>query len=441
MKNNLLLILIMLCSFSISRAAVITINYDATQGVSGLSSASQVYMHSGANDIAGALDGSTWKYVVGNWGQADGLGQMTPIGNNHWVISIDPKAYYSQAANGPVTGASIKRIGLVFRNENGSLEGKDANNSDIFIDLAGANPIVRNSNGTLFGGVTVTVNSSVSSSTSSVSRYLVVGHINDTLKVIDSTNFAVVRSMKMTCDSFILGATGLARHPQSGVYYIMLRFHNLDNRYLGTVNPANGAVTIIGSVGDRMSNIVFLPSGKLLGVTGDGALTPESLFSLDIATGTPTFIRTLGAGSGGEAMAYCPDNGKLFHRSGISNQAYEKIDTIAFNLTPIPQVGNPGEETFCMLYTNNGKFISIDRNNDVVTIDTAGVYTYRSSLSQPYKGIEYLACTRNITGALNFCAGSTTTLTATAGAFSYKWYKDGVLIPGQTSTSLNVASP
>lgn len=286
----------------------------------------------------------------------------------------------------------------------------------------------------------ISLGSLVSVAQVNIARYLAVGHINDTLKVIDTTNYTVIRSMKMTCDSAIIGATGLARHPQTGVYYIMLRFQDLFNRYLGTINPTNGAVTIIGPVGDRMSNIIFLPTGKLLGVTGDGALTPESLFSLNLSTGTPTFIRALGAGSGGEAIGFCTDNNKVFHRSGISNQAYEKMDTVFYNLTPIPQQGNPGNETFCMLYAGFGNFISIDRNNDVVIIDTLGNYTFKSNLSQPYKGLEYLNCTRNITGTLSICAGESTVLTATAGASSYAWYKNGVLLSGTNSPTLTVTS-
>ena len=155
MKKNLLILIGIFLGFTNAPAAVLTINYDASIGVSGLTAASQVYLHSGANDVAGPLDGSTWNYVVGNWGNADGIGEMTNVGNNQWTITFDPIAYYNQAANGPVGGTSIQRIGLVFRNGDGSLTGKDANNADIFIDLSGASPLVYNSIGTLFNGVTV----------------------------------------------------------------------------------------------------------------------------------------------------------------------------------------------------------------------------------------------------------------------------------------------
>ncbi len=423
-----------------AKAIVITITYDATQGVTALSGSSEVYMHSGANNEVGALNGSCWKYVMGNWGQADGIGKMTSSGSNLWSITIDPVAYYSQAANGPVSGNSIKRIGMVFRNEMGTLEGKDVNNADIFVDLSGTTPAAYNSNGSLFAGVTVSIKPNMFSSSITATRYLAVGHINDTLKVIDSTNYGVVHKVRMISDSIILGSTGLARHPKTGLYYSVLRLQDLYNRYLGTVNPATGAVTLLGNIGDRMSNIIFLPSGKLLGVTGNGALNPESLFEINTSNGAATFIRTLGAGSGGEAIGYCPDDGQIYHRSGIGTQAYEKIDTLLYNITLLPMINNPNTETFCMLYIGNGNFISIDLNNDVVTIDTAGLFTVKTNLSQPYKGLEYLSCTRNITGPLNLCAGSSIELTATPGAMSYQWYRNGIALAGQQSTSLSVSS-
>jgi hypothetical protein len=434
------LLVAQLLAFSL-HAGVITITYDASQGVSNLSGANEVYIHSGGNPSAGLLNASSWKYVMGNWGMADGIGKMTSLGNNRWSITIDPIAYYSQAINGPVIGANIQRIGMVFRNENGSLQGKDDFGSDIFIDLSSPIPAAFNSDGSPFGGITVTLNLNTFSASTATTRFLAVTHYNDTLKIIDSSNYSTIRAIRMTCDSTILGATGLSRHPQTGIYYILLRFPNLYNRYLGTINPATGAVTIIGNIGDRMSNIIFLPSGKLIGVSGNGALTPESLFSIDLTTGAPTFIRTLGAGSAGESIGYCPDNGYIYHRSGLGTQAYEKIDTVNYNITPLPQTNNPGAETFCMLYTGNGNFFSNDGNNSVVNIDTNGVYTYKTTLTQTYKGVEYISCVRNITGNLVYCNGSSTILTASPGASAYFWYKNGVLIPGQTNSFLVVNSP
>ena len=63
-----------LCAISfISNAQYnLTITYDASQGASTLQGAAKVYFHSGASDVAGPLDGTTWNYTVGNWGADDG---------------------------------------------------------------------------------------------------------------------------------------------------------------------------------------------------------------------------------------------------------------------------------------------------------------------------------------------------------------------------------
>ena len=446
MKKNYTLsfLFLLLSSAFYSQAAVLTITYDATQGVSGLSGASQVYMHSGANDVTGPLNSGSWKYVIGNWGQSDGIGAMYSIGNNKWRISIDPMAYYSQASNGPVKGTSIKRIVLVFRNDLGNLEGKDANNSDIFIDLSGANPAVFNSDGSPFGGVVATYNASLSSSTSKIYRYLSVWHIDDSLKLIDTATFNVLRSVKLNADSPVVGATGFSRHPITGEYYAVVRFQTLGNRCLAKINPNNGDVTVIGNLLDRFANITFLSSGKLVGVTGEGALTPESLFSIDITNANTTFIRTLGNGSSGEAIGYCEDNGKIYHRSGIGTQVFEAIDTVNFNITPITQSGNATNgETYCLHYIGNSKFIATSSESGggkAYYVDTNGVFTFKTLLNQPYKGFSTYSCVRNIVGPSSFCSGASALLTATPGATAYQWYKNGQAISGANAMTYNVTS-
>lgn len=106
----------------------ITIVYDATQGTSGLKSATNVYMHSGA--IIDSPTGTTWTLVQGNWGKDDGIGKMTSLGNDKWEIKINPRLYYKPAAD-----KQIYRIGMVFRNADGTKEGKSSQNSDIFVTL------------------------------------------------------------------------------------------------------------------------------------------------------------------------------------------------------------------------------------------------------------------------------------------------------------------
>ena len=108
----------------------LTIIYDAGKGVSGLRGASKVYMHSGV--VLSGPDGTEWNNVVGNWGQDDGIGEMTPVENepDKWQISIPSIRDYYNVEN----GIPVFRLGMVFRNSNGTLEGKSATGGDIYIN-------------------------------------------------------------------------------------------------------------------------------------------------------------------------------------------------------------------------------------------------------------------------------------------------------------------
>ncbi len=109
----------------------ITITYDAeaSEPAGALVGAPKVYMHSGVITVE---NGTSWELVVGNWGQDDGIGQMTKVPGeaNKWEISITPRNYYQVPA-----GTSVYRLGMVFRNADGSKEGKDEGLQDIFVDV------------------------------------------------------------------------------------------------------------------------------------------------------------------------------------------------------------------------------------------------------------------------------------------------------------------
>lgn len=107
---------------------VITVQYDATQGNGGLVGVSPVYTHTGVVTQSGLP--SSWSYVQGNWGQADTNVLMTDLGNNIHELIIDIDQYY-----GFPTGTNVAKLAFVFRNFNGSLEGKTATMGDIFYPI------------------------------------------------------------------------------------------------------------------------------------------------------------------------------------------------------------------------------------------------------------------------------------------------------------------
>ena len=107
---------------------VITVQYDATQGNGGLVGVSPVYTHTGVVTQSGLP--SSWSYTQGNWGQADTNVLMTDLGNNIHELIIDIDQYY-----GFPTGTNVAKLAFVFRNFNGSLEGKTATMGDIFYPI------------------------------------------------------------------------------------------------------------------------------------------------------------------------------------------------------------------------------------------------------------------------------------------------------------------
>ncbi len=106
----------------------VTITYDAAAGNGALAGASSVYMHSGV--VLTGPTGTAWSNTVGNWGQDDGIGKMTAIGDNKWQITLTPRTYYGITAS-----QNVFRLSMVFRNPNGTLAGKTADNGDIYVNV------------------------------------------------------------------------------------------------------------------------------------------------------------------------------------------------------------------------------------------------------------------------------------------------------------------
>jgi hypothetical protein len=118
----------------------LTIIYNAAIGQTTLVGANKVYMHSSYE--LEPFSGSVLPWI-GNWGQDDGLGEMTSLGNNLWKITIFAPSYYGFPVGTPING-----LFMVFRNEDGTREGKDENGNDIFLLLANGTP------SSAFSGVT-----------------------------------------------------------------------------------------------------------------------------------------------------------------------------------------------------------------------------------------------------------------------------------------------
>ena len=113
----------------INQQVTITVDINSTaSNCNGMNNPNKVYLHSGVG-----TDSDAWGVsVVGNWGQDDGVGEMTNNGDGIWSITFVPQTYYSLSA---AEASTITKMGMVFRSEDGSQELKDNGCSDFFFNV------------------------------------------------------------------------------------------------------------------------------------------------------------------------------------------------------------------------------------------------------------------------------------------------------------------
>lgn len=100
----------------------ITIAFNANRGKGGLKGESSVYMHSSIDITNSEKPYETgWRYAVGNWGNDDGVGKMSPVSGkaNYWQIKLVPETYYNLP-----DGSDAYWLSAVFRSADGSKKGE-----------------------------------------------------------------------------------------------------------------------------------------------------------------------------------------------------------------------------------------------------------------------------------------------------------------------------
>ena len=104
----------------------VTITFNAAQGNGALTGVVPVYAHTGV-----ILEGQNgWQNVQGVWATADANVLMTPLGNNLHTITYNITDFYNLQP-----GDVVQQLSFVFRNANGSFVGRNADASDIFVDI------------------------------------------------------------------------------------------------------------------------------------------------------------------------------------------------------------------------------------------------------------------------------------------------------------------
>jgi pullulanase/glycogen debranching enzyme len=112
----------------------VTVYFNAQEGTGGLAGCNcDVYVHTGLITSASTSQ-SDWKNVQTTWGVTNPNWKMTPVSGQSdiysWTISPSVKSFY-QVGN----GVTIEDLAFVFRNGNGSKEGKGEGGSDIFYPI------------------------------------------------------------------------------------------------------------------------------------------------------------------------------------------------------------------------------------------------------------------------------------------------------------------
>ena len=107
----------------------VTILFDASKVNKALLGQTVVYAHTGV--ITNLSSSATaWKYVQGNWGTDDAKVKMTKIGTNLFSLTYTINTFY----NVPSTETVLK-LAFVFRNQTGSIVGREADGTDIFVAI------------------------------------------------------------------------------------------------------------------------------------------------------------------------------------------------------------------------------------------------------------------------------------------------------------------
>jgi hypothetical protein len=135
-------------------------------------------------------------------------------------------------------------------------------------------------------------------------------------------------------------------------------------------------------------------AATLYGVTGDGASTPESLFTIDTSNASSTFVMSLGNGNDGETIGYNPNDGLLYHASGISNgdRYWEAINVDTQTIVQSGQWTGPDVDNEVLDIEFNpatGTFLTTNRNSRFYSTTTAGAATQIGNTDQYTKGLAF----------------------------------------------------
>jgi len=221
------------------------------------------------------------------------------------------------------------------------------------------------------------------------------------LRTIDAADGSTLDHVVITLSGeIVLGSNGLARDPQTGTLYAILKLLTKPTRWLATLDSDTGVATSVGDTGDKFATIAFASDGTLYGITGDGATVPQALYALSTVDATPTFLDSFGTPeegvTDGEVLAFNPANGLLYRASGIgppnSAEIFETIEPGTLARVNVPLSGFDYEELTALVKVGGG-FYAGDLGDALVDmprffrITTGGNVTFLGDMDHVTKGL------------------------------------------------------
>ena len=238
-----------------------------------------------------------------------------------------------------------------------------------------------------------------------------VSSSDDNLRVVDPYNGQTLSTIQMSLTSgTIQQCNGLALNPGTQDLWVIVKVVGQPGRSLGRVNVTTGLITTVGTTGQNFAGITFNGAGTLFGVTGDGAQTPETLYTISLANAQTAQVMMLGNGNDGETIAHSAMDGLIYHASGLgaqnTNEIFEKINPSTRVVTNIPLSGDDYEEATALLHIAGGNFFLADLCQELFVVNDAGVVSLIGMMDHIAKGMAYLPATAAFTRLYGAgCAG------------------------------------
>ncbi len=220
--------------FEINQSITITVDINsAATDCNGFTNPIKVYAHLGVGNDTDEYGIS----AIGNWGQDDGVGEMTDNGNGTWSITFTTNTYFGLNAS---QEANVTKMGMVFRNENGSQEFKASGCSNFIFEVG-------------------TFQVSLSTPTP------------DSTTILNSGDDLAVSATNIGGNAnYVLKANGTVINTQSNINAYNYTITNVTSNQNYTLEVTAGGTTIskqFSTLVDPGSNIAVMPTSYLDGIT------------------------------------------------------------------------------------------------------------------------------------------------------------------------------